>query len=387
MIAICVRPEIRREVEQLNFKGSFPLQILTLGAFSGVQAVQQQLEGGDYTHLFFDLDVFPNCDLGIELLTRLADSRPQMKVLVLAEGLGGNNSIVKDLIESAKLQPGQVFYETGAPMLAWINSTFVQDGVLLPEPKTEQEPPGPVREEAETAPLAPNRLNTREARHAAREEPPVIRSAITVAVAGAGHRIGCTTQAMQLLHFLRIQGYRVALIALQKNCCLADYYDVFPDSEVEGDHLLINGIHLYLGAKSIVTAKNRYEYLILDYGALEDLSDLASYVDKDIRVVVCGCKPHETDAIRTAFSLGDPHLKYVFSFVAKSDWEGILAQMQAGSSNTWFAPWQPDYYTYSGDDGLYREILAPEKAPSREDEAPAKFGLRLFNGKRKKKRM
>lgn len=283
MIALCARSEIQTYVEQLNYRGLLSISQLLYGPLSSVVSLQQQLEDEVYTHFILDLDVFGNYDTGISLLTRLADTRPQMKLLVLAENLSASSSVVRDLLDSAQLLPEQVFFERGAPLLAWLNHWFVQDGLLLvertepeapaastpwkaepltgtvseeepfvssPQHDTEDslpEPPSP-RETEESSPALPSegtgRLNTREAHCAARSDPPALHSAVTVAVAGAGRRIGCTTQAMQILHFLRVQGYSAAIISMQDDGHLSGYFDCFPGSQAFSNRLIINGIDI-----------------------------------------------------------------------------------------------------------------------------------------------
>lgn len=187
--------------------------------------------------------------------------------------------------------------------------------------------------------------------------------AVTVAVAGGGPRIGTTTQAMQLLLYLSAQNYRCAYVDMQQADQMRQYLTVYDNCERLGPHeYTIQGLHFLSTGKLLMQARMEYDYLICDYGDYGQIIDTVSFWEKDIKVLVAGVKPWESDRLSQAFDDDDGSLHYIFSFVARADEADVRNQMGESAPHTQFAPYAPDQFSYCGDDEFYAKIIACKKA-------------------------
>lgn len=182
---------------------------------------------------------------------------------------------------------------------------------------------------------------------------------ITIAVTGASPRVGTTTQAVQIMLYLISQQRKACLIEMHNNPCLETYLSALPDSDVEivdEGHFQIKGFDIYHDPKKYAEAKSKNDFIVLDYGVYGDIADPTSYLDKDIKIVVAGVKPWESQFLEPIFSFDDGSMEYIFSFVPQREQKIVLQQMRDSSNQTFFAPYCPDLLTFCGDDVLYRKV-------------------------------
>ena len=196
-------------------------------------------------------------------------------------------------------------------------------------------------------------------------KPKIERSATCIAVAGAGHRIGTTTQAMQICLYVKALGYKAAIIEMAASA-LTGYTQISDDAVLfDEHHFRVEGTDVYNDRTCILDAKSQYDYLILDYGCFAELTEPADYLRNDILVAVCGAKPSEVELSADVLRVDNGTIHYIFSFVPQRDRPDVLASMEQYGERTYFAGWTPDYFLYSGNDELYGKITGQIKPKSK----------------------
>lgn len=229
----------------------------------------------------------------------------------------------------------------------------------------------------------PSQITRTEGRTLINKKPPAsqLSKAVTIAVAGAGERIGTTTQALQLTHYLIAQGEDAALIQMATKNSLEEYLEIIENARIVDDELFtVNDVRIYKNGQGYTKAKKSHHYLVCDYGNFNTLPDVTAFLDKDIQIIVAGVLPWETQELEPrVFDVDDGSLLYIFSHVPPVDREEVLAQMQGSGDKTFFAAYAPDYWSYCGDDATYKAMTDLQR--EKKQESPRKGGLLgLFSG-------
>ena len=167
---------------------------------------------------------------------------------------------------------------------------------------------------------------------------PILSRCITIAVAGAGARIGTTTQALQALLFLSKSGYKAALIEMVDKPILPEYTSNAGTCE---DYYTVKGLHLFRSKNSISRAKEQFEFLVLDYGDFSMIPDQASFMERDYKIICTGIKPQEAHSLSPVLEKDDGSFTYCFSFVPPMDYDDVISLMR--HKLIYFAPSAPDY--------------------------------------------
>lgn len=175
----------------------------------------------------------------------------------------------------------------------------------------------------------------------------------TIAVAGCLERIGTTTQAIQLVKHLIFQGHRACYIELNENGYIKALKELYEDGISFDDELgrvtYQNVDMFYRKDKIAEVLRLGYEYYIYDFGIFDSVGfSLVSYLEKNLKIMVCGIKPNEASYMTDILaSLYDKDIEYIFSFTHESDRKDILELMSDRAEHTFFAPWIPDPFVYS----------------------------------------
>lgn len=241
-------------------------------------------------------------------------------------------------------------------VLTGLNTSAPEEAAPQPEPKKEEVysvPPAQVsRQEIERV-IDHTPISQR-------------RKCITVAVAGAGNRIGTTTQTIQFALFLHARSFRVGIIDMTDNQHLM--------TELAED-MAFYGIHVYSSSQA-ADAKAQNEYVVYDVGEYADSKKLIFH-DQDIKIIVCGYKPWEADILSHIFSANDKSLNYVFSFVADKDHQIILSEMSDAAPRTFFSPYLPSMIEAASEEPYNTILSAPTPT------ATSRPGIfRLFGGRK-----
>ena len=396
ILGLVATESIREIVHGMNFRNTHDIRNLD---FKNTAELLELIESQQcFTHILVDMDAVPgNSDDLIQLIYRLRQSTT-VEYLILLEGFPSDSRVClelrdlgieeKNLIFSPTLvlkhRLTEIFYQPTSTIVPFIppQPFEVDEPEILPEQQEEissepqpqkqtddvvdgeqQEQPEQeqVDESEEKTITPPSQITTVQAYAALQERMLAIqkenlKTAATIAIAGAGSRIGTTTQALQILMYLRMQHKAVALVEMHSHSCLESYASVYSDAVLEKDCCIINGNQLYFSDDSLSAIQKEYEYLVLDFGDFQSCK-LDAFMQSDIRVISCGIKPWETEKINNTFRDNDGTFRYLFSFVPVSDEKDVSAQMEEYSKYTFFAPYSPDMFQYNGKDDLYAALV------------------------------
>ena len=380
ILGIISDPSVYRQVSMLNFRGNYDIRHI---AARSPGEIRKALEGDTaFTHILMDVDyIHQNADVPLELLSRLMNTTNYCW-LILANGYMPDSRLMRDLL-ALGIERENIFLQGGTAMKARISQLLqlgTEEGSFSP-PSMEM-----MKEPVASSPtiLPPSQVDIVAGKAMAIKKPPrPATKAVTVAVAGASPRIGTTTQALQLLLFLRAKDYSCAYLDMCSSGKMEQLLDIYESCDrINGHEFTIQGQHIITNGKLLMQARSEYDYVICDYGFYKDILEPVSFWEKDIKVLVAGTKPWESAQLPAVFEDDDGSLRYIFSFVPSADESSVREQMAESADKTYFAPYAPDYFSYSGADEIYSALVdCPGPSPAQTKEKGLRF---LFNRKKKK---
>lgn len=381
ILGIISDPSVYRQVSMLNFRGNYDIRHI---AARSPSEIRKALEGDTaFTHILMDIDyIHQNADVPLELLSRLINTTNYCW-LILANGYMPDSRLMRDLL-ALGIERENIFLQGGTAMKARISQLLqlgTEEGSFSPPSMEMMEEP-----QVESSPsiLPPSQIDIVAGKAMAIKRPPrPATKAVTVAVAGASPRIGTTTQALQLLLFLRAKDYSCAYLDMCSSGKMEQLLDIYESCDrINGHEFTIQGQHIITNGKLLMQARSEYDYVICDYGPYQDILEPVSFWEKDVKIMVAGTKPWESAQFPAVFEDDDGSLRYIFSFVPSADETSVREQMAESADKTYFAPYAPDYFSYSGADELYSALVdCPGPSPAQTKEKGLRF---LFNRKKKK---
>lgn len=381
ILGIISDPSVYRQVSMLNFRGNYDIRHI---AARSPSEIRKALEGDTaFTHILMDIDyIHQNADVPLELLSRLINTTNYCW-LILANGYMPDSRLMRDLL-ALGIERENIFLQGGTAMKARISQLLqlgTEEGSFSPPSMEMMEEP-----QVESSPsiLPPSQIDIVAGKAMAIKRPPrPATKAVTVAVAGASPRIGTTTQALQLLLFLRAKDYSCAYLDMCSSGKMEQLLDIYESCDrINGHEFTIQGQHIITNGKLLMQARSEYDYVICDYGFYKDILEPVSFWEKDIKVLVAGTKPWESAQLPAVFADDDGSLRYIFSFVPSTDEISVREQMAESADKTYFAPYAPDFFSYSGADEIYSALVDyPGPSPAQTKEK----GLRFLFGRKKKK--
>ena len=381
ILGIISDPSVYRQVSMLNFRGNYDIRHI---AARSPSEIRKALEGDTaFTHILMDIDyIHQNADVPLELLSRLINTTNYCW-LILANGYMPDSRLMRDLL-ALGIERENIFLQGGTAMKARISQLLqlgTEEGSFSPPSMEMMEEP-----QVESSPsiLPPSQIDIVAGKAMAIKRPPrPATKAVTVAVAGASPRIGTTTQALQLLLFLRAKDYSCAYLDMCSSGKMEQLLDIYESCDrINGHEFTIQGQHIITNGKLLMQTRSEYDYVICDYGPYQDILEPVSFWEKDVKIMVAGTKPWESAQLPAVFEDDDGSLRYIFSFVPSADETSVREQMAESADKTYFAPYAPDYFSYSGADELYSALVdCPGPSPAQTKEKGLRF---LFNRKKKK---
>lgn len=381
ILGIISDPSVYRQVSMLNFRGNYDIRHI---AARSPSEIRKALEGDTaFTHILMDIDyIHQNADVPLELLSRLINTTNYCW-LILANGYMPDSRLMRDLL-ALGIERENIFLQGGTAMKARISQLLqlgTEEGSFSPPSMEMMEEP-----QVESSPsiLPPSQIDIVAGKAMAIKRPPrPATKAVTVAVAGASPRIGTTTQALQLLLFLRAKDYSCAYLDMCSSGKMEQLLDIYESCDrINGHEFTIQGQHIITNGKLLMQARSEYDYVICDYGPYQDILEPVSFLEKDVKIMVAGTKPWESAQLPAVFEDDDGSLRYIFSFVPSADETSVREQMAESADKTYFAPYAPDYFSYSGADEIYSALVdCPGPSPAQTKEKGLRF---LFNRKKKK---
>lgn len=188
----------------------------------------------------------------------------------------------------------------------------------------------------------------------------------TVAVVGVMPRIGTTTQAIQIVKYLMLKGWKACYIEMNPSEYVENVYQLDDDVEYdkELEKVTLNGVDMFYNIDRLAEyLKLDYDYFVYDFGVFNGRDfNKVSYLEKDIKIAVCGYKYNEIS--HTMEFLRNPFYEdvyYVFSFIEKTVQKEIKNYMEEKADKTYFAEYTPDMYYFKNNNTFYEKIIRCEK--------------------------
>lgn len=184
----------------------------------------------------------------------------------------------------------------------------------------------------------------------------------TIGIAGSLHRIGTTTQAIQIVKYLTLNGYKACYIQMNGHSFIDAVSTWYSDCETNPEIGLVQyqNVDMFKKDKISEILKMGYDYYVKDYGvyASNDFENL-SFLEQDINIIIAGAKPDEINYITNILhSCYYDDAYYIFSHIPQADQKDLLEMMEEKRSNTFFAGYTPDPFIYSSQtDETYKKLL------------------------------
>lgn len=174
---------------------------------------------------------------------------------------------------------------------------------------------------------------------------------LDVAVAGSMPRVGTTTQAFALYHFLSRVGFHPAILDQGQSALRAVLELYWQQTVTRKDHVEVKGI-------CIVTDRSpAFNAYISDYGVLS-AEWVKPFCGADLSVLVGGVKPWELSALATNHAAvkqeGPRELVTLLSFAGPEDTETVRQYLSPCAA----VSYHPDIWM-PGSDTVYRETVLP----------------------------
>lgn len=192
------------------------------------------------------------------------------------------------------------------------------------------------------------------------------RGGVKIAVVGSKREIGTTTLAIQLIKFLNGREDGCAAYLEYNNTGyverLRNTY-ILDEERTENDCILFRNVEIYYNPRKMPEILSQgYDYLVYDYGSIEDLNELLSVFEKDLILLVGGAKPNSneinkmTNAMRSVFD--QKNVFYLFNHVHPHIRNDVLKAQGEKSNRTYFMEYAPEPFLYNAEyDAIFLEIL------------------------------
>lgn len=223
----------------------------------------------------------------------------------------------------------------------------------------------------------------------------------TISIAGTCHRIGTTTQAIQITKYLTVQGYRAAYVEINdnqyKNYSLSrrnretlsyvEKASMFMDCDKLDQDIGLasySGIDMFYRKDMLPEVLEMgYDFYVYDYGVFNDMNfNKTAFLKDDLNIFVCGASPAELDiSTYIAQNVSYEKSKLIYSFVSKEDQASLLLLMKdlnRDGSDIFFAEYTPSPFTVSDFD-MYKTLLSTGEKEEETDKKANKERKGLFS--------
>lgn len=193
----------------------------------------------------------------------------------------------------------------------------------------------------------------------------IVKNVNTIGVAGACHRIGTTTQAIQIVKYLTLLKYKACLVELNENKYEnrllsrvqkreLSFFEktrllmiVSNDDEKRG-FIKHDGVDIFYKPELLPDIISEgYDYIVYDYGVYTDHGfNKTSFLKDDIQIFCVAANPAEVDYVfEVAENVSYKKSKFIFSFSKENDREDLKEVFsQFGDDRAFFSDYTPDPY-------------------------------------------
>lgn len=177
----------------------------------------------------------------------------------------------------------------------------------------------------------------------------------TIGIVGSQDRIGATTQALQIVLHLQEMEYDSAYIEMGRRGYIQKIKERCNGIIETEESIICNSIAMYPRENIINANRKQYDYLVKDYGNMCDPEfEKISFLEQDIKIVVAGSKANEVGFVEQIMKQDCYRdVNYIFSFVAKDEWQDTKADMGISKEYTYFALYTPDPFVLVENESYY----------------------------------
>ena len=225
----------------------------------------------------------------------------------------------------------------------------------------------------------------------------------TIGVMGTCHRMGTTTQAIQIAKYLKSKGYKACYVEMngihypnmqlsrreKPEISFVEKTKLTFDYNREDDHIgvvNIDGLDLYYKQDMLSEVlEQEYDFYVYDYGVYTDRDfNKASYLKDDIKVISAGAGAVELDyTLNILQNISYDKALLLFSFTSEQDREGLLLFMDdfGAGQRCFFTDYTPNPFLLANQ-SLYDEMLGIEAKEDPQGKPEQKKRRRLFQKRR-----
>ena len=185
-----------------------------------------------------------------------------------------------------------------------------------------------------------------------------LKQCVTIGVVGTQTHIGTTTQAIAITKFLNDLRMNACYIQANKSDDI-ETLETFFDIDVKEGFFSYQNIDMYQKEKTISAIEYGYDFYVYDMGVLNEISDIDSFLTKDVKIIVSGSKSWEQDNLMEVFKLvGETtDINYLFNFTADIQKNDITTNMGELGAKTYFINYMPNPFEIENNEKEYHQIL------------------------------
>jgi len=175
---------------------------------------------------------------------------------------------------------------------------------------------------------------------------------VKIGVTGVAHKVGTTTMAMNLCHYLARYGAKVCYVEANASNHLKSLSDYYPHMVKQDDVMISNGVcFLELNAFS----EEEYDFILFDMG-VTDSKVIGAIKNKcDLGIVCATGKSYELKAYENAMVLcRDVDVKSVFSFVPDNE----QMKIEEAYGNVFFSDYSPSLFDGEKNVPIWQQMLS-----------------------------
>ena len=211
------------------------------------------------------------------------------------------------------------------------------------------------------------------------------RGIVRIGVVGSKRGIGTTTTAIQFVKYLNTcEPGSAAYLEYNQTGYLDNLLNTYilDDEDTRLERYLFKGVELYKDPKKL-SVLPKYDYMIYDYGSVEDIIDLSSLYEKDLILLVGGAKPNANEMGKMTMAMkmvyDQKNVFYLFNFIHPQEQKDVLQVQGDLADRTYFIKYAPSPFILNQDHiSLFHDILTRPLEISKEVGKSKKLLQRLF---------
>lgn len=155
-----------------------------------------------------------------------------------------------------------------------------------------------------------------------------IKQCVTIAVSGSQEHIGVTSQAIAITKFLSNLKLNVCYIQANGKEDIQTIENLFEITKKD-DFITYQNIDMYSKDKTVNAISYGYDFYVYDMGVLSNISDIDTFITKDIKIIVSGSKSWEQEHLLNIFNKLEilQDINFIFNFTPDDQKKEITKNM------------------------------------------------------------